>query len=763
MNRPTGSPGDNLASFRIGDWLAVPARDLLTRGDEQVKMEPRTMDVLRRLARQPGVVVSQAELEADVWAGVIVTPQSVYQAIAQLRRVLGDSSREPRYIETVPRRGYRLVAPVEPIAPEPAEAADDAPPAPTTDDASPVSIAAPSRGAPERVGPRRALLAVLAGALALLLAVGWSYWPKWQAQRGSSIAVLAFDDLSADGSQAYLANLLVEELTSALGQVQGLKVAARDSARTAARDGASVTEVGEKLRVAHVLRGSVRRVGDRIRVVAVLVETDNGYEKWSRTFERPAATVARLPADIAGAAAGAVGLALVGDPGVRGSRVGTRNPTAYDYYMLGQQRFAERTIFALAEAQRYFHQAIEADPGFAAAYAALADVHVAEYYFANRQLSETLDLMLPLVDEALEIDPAFGFAHALLGWAELERGDHAKARVDLAKAIELSPNDAKARMWLGMALQADARPREALVELDRALELDPLNFILHIRRALVLDSLGRHGDAVEAATRAVTLAPRHANPRWTLALIATSRGDVQQAIAHYEAALALDPARSDLRVQLATLLLDAGRETDGRRQLAEAARLAQSSHAFLTAQAYSALLAGDRAGLFSIAESLASIDPRNRYFMMDAANFMALAGEHANAIELFDRARAENSDAILNDLWMIRWGLETAPSCLAWSYAATGRDEERRQLTARVERFLAEAEQRGVRYWGLAYQRATLAALQGDTRRALAHLEEAAAAGWRRVWWARTDPALASLQSLPEFGLLLDRVGGPQR
>ncbi len=478
---------------------------------------------------------------------------------------------------------------------------------------------------------------------------------------------------------------------------------------------ASVADIGGKLRVEHVLRGSVRRVGDRIRVVAVLVETGTGYEKWSRTFERPAASMARLPGDIAGAAAGAVGLALVGDPGVRGSRVGTRSPTAYDHYMLGQQRFSERTAFALTEAQRYFQQAIEADPGFAAAYAALADVHVAEFYFANRQLSETLDLMLPLVDEALEIDPAFGFAHALLGWAELERGDFAEARVDLAKAIELSPNDAKARMWLGGALFADARPREALDELERALELDPLNFILHIRHALVLDALGRHDAAVEAATRAVTLAPRHPNPRWTLALIATSRGDLQQAIGHYEAALALDPARSDLRIQLATLLLDVGRATDARRQLSDASRLAQSSHAFLTAQAYSALLAGDQAELASIAESLASIDPRNRYLMMDAANFMALAGEHAKAIELFDRARAENPDSILYDLWMIRWGLETAPSCLGWSYAATGRIGERQQLTARVDRFLVDAQQRGVRYWGLAYQRATLAALEGDT------------------------------------------------
>lgn len=755
MSRPTGSPGENAAPFGVGDWAAVPARDLLVRGAEHVKIEPRTMAVLCRLARQPGAVVSQAELEADVWTGVIVTSQSVYQAIAQLRRVLGDSPREPHYIETVPRRGYRLVAPVEAVT---AGTVDLAPPVPVAPDQLPPPVAVPASTRRLGHGRKGMAIAALAATLALIAVAGRSFWPQRSSGHEGSIAVLSFKDLSEDHSQGYLANLLVEELTSALGQVHGLKVAARDSARAAARNGASMAEAGDQLGVEHVLHGSVRRVGDRIRVVAVLVETRTGYERWSRTLERPAASVARLPGDIAGAAAGAVGLALVGDPGVRGSRVGTRSPAAYDYYMLGQARFAERTTFALTEAARYFQQAIEADPGFAAAYAALADVHVAEFYFANRQLHETLDLVLPLVDEALEIDPAFGFAHALLGWAGVERGDFAQAQVDLAKAIELSPNDAKARMWLGAALFADARPREALSELERALDLDPLNFILHVRQALVLDALGRHDAAVEAATRAVTLAPRHPNPRWTLALIATSRGDLRQAIAHYGSALALDPTRSDLRIQRATLLLDVGRDADARRELSEAARLAQSSHAFLTAQAYLAQLAGERAELASIAESLASIDPRNRYLLMDAADFMALAGEHAKALELFDRARAENPDAILNDLWMLRWGLETAPTCLAWSYQSTGRVADQRQLAVRVGRFLDEARQRGVRYWGLDYQRAALAALDGDTAGALARLEAAAAAGWRRVWWARTDPALASLRSSPEFESLLDRL-----
>lgn len=727
-------------SFSVGDWLADPARDVVARGDEQVKLEPKAMEVLVFLARRQGEVVPQRDLEDQVWRGLVVTSQSVYQSIAQLRRALGDNPRAPQFIETVPRRGYRLVAPVE---------WRDATPAP-----APAATPAPR-------GSRWSSWLIAASLMMLGVGLlGWHAWRQPPTHRSESIAVLGFDDLSPDHSQAYLAVVLVEELTNALGQVDGLMVAARNSARIAGNGGAKLADIASQLGVNHVVQGSVRRVGDRIRVVATLVDARTGYEKWSRTFERPAAAIAQLPADIAGAVAGAIGYALVGDPGVRGSRVGTRSPTAYDFYMLGQQRFNERTPFALSEAERYFQQAAEADPGFAAAYAALADVHIAEYYFAGRQLSETVDLVLPLAGKALEIDPDFGVAHAMRGWTAMESGAYAEATADFERAIALSPNDAKAHHWLGIALLAQARPRDASIALDRALALDPLNFIIHIRRALALDALGQYDAAEEAATRAMTLAPKHPNPRWTLGLIATSQGNLAQAIVHYKEALALDPSRSDLRVQLATLELDAGHEPEAHRQLAEAAKLAQGSHAYLTARAYEALLAQDTRGLAGVAESIASIDPRNRFLMMDAANFSSLAGHHEQALELFRRTLAKDPEARLNDLWMIRWGLESAATSLAASHAALGQPQERDRVLQQFSRFLDEAETRGIRYWGLHYQRAASAALRGDTVMALAHLEKAAATGWRRTWWARTDPALATLHARPEFNLLLDRIDG---
>lgn len=737
--------------FTLGEWRVEPSRDTIARAGQESKLERKAMELLVCLSRRAGEVVTREEIEEQVWPGVIVSPQSLYQAIAQLRRALDDDPKTPRYIETVARRGYRVIAPVQwtPAAqgaPEPQRATARS------------SLARSARGA-------RVPLLLAGFAAALVLAGLYFAWrnDSRSAEAGAaahSVAVLDFADLSPRRDQGYLAAAMAEEISSALGHVDGLRVAARNSAHLASRPDATLQDIGGDLKVRYALRGSVRRVADRVRVVVTLADTETGYDYWSRTFERPAAAVAQLPADVAGAVAGAVGLVLVGDPGVRGSRVGTRSPSAYDFYMLGQQHLGERTRFSLTEAERYFQLAIEADPSFAAAYAGLADVHIAEFYFASRQLTETLDLVSPIATRALAIDPQMGAAHAIRGWMAMERGSYDEAQGYLRRAIELAPNDAKAHNWLGSVLFAQARPREALQWIDRALQLDPLNFIVHIRRALVLDALGRYDEAADAAARAVTLAPRHPNPRWTQALLATSRGDLRQAIAHYRSALELDPERSDLRSQLAMLLLDAGRRDDALSELAESARRAQSSHDYLTARAYQALLAGDQRALAQIAESLASVDPGNRFYEADAADFMVLSGNHTQALVLFAKALATDPAARLRDLWSLRLGLETPALALAVACDAAGRSGDRDEVLRHHEEFLAAAERNGVRYWGVHYHRAAAAALRRDASTAVANLELAIAAGWRRSGWARLDPSFAPLRGVPDFELLLQRVDG---
>lgn len=742
----TGKQEQPSRRLLLGEWSVDPARDVLTRAGDSVKIEPKAMEVLVFLAGRPGAVVAQRDLEAAVWRDVIVTPQSVYQAVAQLRRVLGDDARQPRYIETVPRRGYRLVAPVQWIdatPPQPAEVA--AAPAPAT--SSPRD-----RRWLAAAGIVLALVATLAGA-AFMNRSAVTEAPK-------SIAVMTFQNGAGDADSSYLAEAITEELVNALGQVDGLRVVARNSTRAAAKTSTDPREVASQLGVTHVLEGSVRRIEGRVRVTATLVDGQSGYHEWSRSFERPAANLLRLPTDIAGSAAGALRLVLVGDAGVGGSRTGTRNPTAYDYYMLGQQRATERTAFGLAEAARYFQQALETDAQFAAAYAALADVYLAEFYYANRPRSEAFDLAAPLLELALEIDSKFGFARSLQGLIALESGDYSRATEQLAEAAALAPNEAKTQLWLGGAWFSQGRLERALAAFDRGLELDPLNFILHGRRAVLLQNMGRTEEADASVARAVTLAPRHPNPRWVLALIANWRGDTRQSIAHYESALVLDATRSDLRIELGQRLLDAGDRVAARAAFSAAAHQARGSALYLEAVAYQAIESGSFTELAALAESMASIDASNLFYLRDAAGLMLLAGEPAKAVTLYERAIAINRAATLNDLRDTCSGSFAPAPQLAAAYGALERGAESARVLTEYEAFLDQAEASGLRCWGAHYQRAAMAALRDDRAGTLRHLERAAELGWRQAWWARIDPALASVRDGQDFDMNLARLTG---
>jgi TolB-like protein/DNA-binding winged helix-turn-helix (wHTH) protein len=270
MERPSST------TLRIGDWFVNPLSGEIARGDERVRLEARTMRLLLCLAEKPGEVVSIDDLLSQVWSGVVVTPDSVYQAVAALRRLLGDDAKQPAYIVTVPRLGYRLVAPVEPQV--------DAPPAP-----SPTS--------------RSRTYAV---ALAILLAVGaLTYYlmaPRTTAgpQAAQTIAVLPFLDLTDSMNEEPFADGMTEELIHKLSKVPGLRVPAPSATFFYKGKQLPVAEIAKALHVTYVLDGSVRKSGDTLRVAARLLRADDGYVVWSETYDRPLDDKLMVQDDIAG-------------------------------------------------------------------------------------------------------------------------------------------------------------------------------------------------------------------------------------------------------------------------------------------------------------------------------------------------------------------------------------------------------------------------------------------------------------------------------
>jgi transcriptional activator of cad operon len=257
-------------ALRIGDWCVNPATGQLTKGAESVRLEARTLRLLMVLANRAGETVSIEELLDQVWSGVVVTQDSVYQAVTSLRRLLGDDAKLPTYIATVPRLGYRLVARVSPWTDE-------------------EITAAPTGLAPAPLRPPRISLrfgAALVGAAVLALAASIALW-RTPAPPVKSVAVLPFLDItSQDMNEEYFADGVTEELINRLSRLPGFKVPSSTDSFYFKDKQFPVAEIARRLRVNYLLDGSLRRSGDRLRVTARLIRAADGYVVWSENYDR---------------------------------------------------------------------------------------------------------------------------------------------------------------------------------------------------------------------------------------------------------------------------------------------------------------------------------------------------------------------------------------------------------------------------------------------------------------------------------------------
>jgi transcriptional activator of cad operon len=293
MDQPSGT------SLRIGDWRVSAASGQISREGETVRVEARTMRLLLCLAEHAGQVVSIDELLEQVWTGVIVTPDSVYQAITSLRRLLGDDPKRPVYIATVPRLGYRMVATVSPWVEQPLN--------------SPPAAAHPERleHALHRGSQNWTLLAG-GVAVAVILALAFLVYGRFgsAAHPGAistalpaqtSIAVLPFLDLTSESmDQEYFADGMTEELIDRLSKIPGLRVPPPTSSFYFKGKQISIADIAKSLGVAYVLDGSLRKSGSTMRIAARLVRADNGFVVWSETYDRPLDDTLKIQDDIAG-------------------------------------------------------------------------------------------------------------------------------------------------------------------------------------------------------------------------------------------------------------------------------------------------------------------------------------------------------------------------------------------------------------------------------------------------------------------------------
>ncbi len=503
----------------IGAWRVDAAREQISKDGLTVKLERRSMQLLLCLADHPGQILSVDELLNRVWAGVVVTPDSVYQAVASLRRILGDDASEPTYIANIPRRGYSLVALVAPWVDQPATAAESKQPP-----LSAVKIRARSRWT------------AIGSVLALILALGFLVKETRRplrtvgeetpsapvaratlvAQRAvpaNSIAVLPFVDLSEKKDQQYFADGMAEEIIARLVRAPDLRVPARTSSFYFKDKSSTVADIAVSLGVANVLEGSVRSSGNRVRVTAQLVRADDGYQVWSQSYDRELRDIFEVQDDIATDIATALQISLAGGPLSR-ERGGTQNLDAYRLYLRARSSVtADSTTITIKSAQRMLRQAIKLDPRFGLAWAQLASFSVPLVNNGDLAPAEGYAEAQRLALHAIEISPGVAEPHALLAYLYRARDwDWTAARTELRLALNADPADPLSLMLDGMLSMTLGQHEKAEHQLRAAVERDPLFDYANFNLGNELYLQGKYSEAEATFRRLLDISPRF---QWT--------------------------------------------------------------------------------------------------------------------------------------------------------------------------------------------------------------------------------------------------------
>jgi TolB-like protein/DNA-binding winged helix-turn-helix (wHTH) protein len=451
--------------LRVGEWRVDPALDEISKDGTSVKLEPRTMRLLVCLAQHAGRVVSVEQLLDEVWKDVVVTPNSVYHAVATLRRVLGDNTKEPTYIANVLRRGYRLVAPAEWIdqAPQGLQLAT------ATDDKAEAPM-------PPQTRPRPRVVWFVSALLIAFLTIAYFFASK---PHKAMLVVLPFENLSGDASQEIFSDGMTEELITQLGSLDPdhLGVIARTSAMQYKGARKDVAQIARELGANYVLEGSIRGSKERIRVTAQLIASSDQAHIWAQSFDRDASDVLRLQSEVARAIAEKIQLTLPQKTTARLTRSPSLNPQAHEAFLEGLYAANQRTKPAFERAIAAFNRAIVLDPQYALAYAELARTYSLATVFGLGTPTEMLINARNAATGALQIDDSVATAHTTLGfiYAHLDF-DWPAAEREFRRGIELNPSDANAHLFFSNSLLSPlGRHDDAIAEMKIAIRLDPLS------------------------------------------------------------------------------------------------------------------------------------------------------------------------------------------------------------------------------------------------------------------------------------------------
>ncbi len=589
--------------YRVGDLTLDVAARLLTRGGELVPLPPKTFELLVELVRRAPGVVRRQELLDTVWAHELVNDEALTQRVMLLRRALQDDPREPRFIASAPRWGYRIVAQVErrvegPVAPPPTS------PQPVPERPAEESTVTRLRALVATTRRRDRWLVWSTAALVVVIAAGAVYlWLVRLPGTVESLAIVPFVAGDTSESTELLSEAIPASVTQALAQVRGLRVIAASTMAQYRTKNVDPQHVGRDVGVHAVMTGTLLRQGEDLQVTAELVDVADARVLWSERYRRAAADVFAIQDEISQEITRSLRLRLSPANKTRLARRSTGNVEAYELYIKGRYHWNKRAEPAFAEAITCFRKAIEADPTYALAYSGLADSYAlqsaAEYGIAAP--GEGMPKARAAALRALEIDPDLGEAHASLGlvlW--LYDFDRGRAEREFKRAIELSPGYASAHQWYAEMLAELGRWKAARAEIARAGQLDPLSLTIATDLGLLAYYERDYQGAVRQCRSALTLEPTFGQTYLALGLAYVAAGQTGDAVEVFEGLRALAGDTPPVLAALGYAYGMAGRRADAQTLLRELQAMAKERFVLSYYLAGIQLGLGDRDQVFAL-------------------------------------------------------------------------------------------------------------------------------------------------------------------
>ena len=569
LRPPSGGrmePSRQPSVVRFGTYELGLQSGELRKAGARVRVQQQPLKLLEILLERPGAVVSRDELRNRIWPDESYGDfdQAVNVAIAKLRAALGDSADNPRYVETLPRRGYRFIAHVSVVAP-------------ATDNANlSLPIEDPARvdreGASSPANSKSILLRYAWGVLGLAVLLPVLAWGGWVFFRGGkapvpasstpihSLAVLPLENLSSD-SEDYFADGMTDELITDLAQISALRVISRTSIMPYKGIRKPLSQIAHELGVDAVVEGTVLRSGKQVRITAQLIRAPDDNHLWAQSYEGDVRDTLALQKRVARTIAEQIRITLTPRDSAALESMPKVSPEAYDNYIKGRYFWNKRTASDAKKAISYFNQAIAIDPNYSLPHSGLAEIY---------QISDRPQLAREEVQKALKLDDQSAEAHnSLANLLSLFDRDWEGASREFKRALELDHNYAPAHHWYSMFLALEGRKTEALAEAEKAHELDPLSPVVGANLAKILLETGQDDKAIDQAKKTLDLEPDSAITHAVLGLAYENKRMYEQAITEYRTAVQLGDLPEETRGLLGHAYAISGNRADAEKVIAE--------------------------------------------------------------------------------------------------------------------------------------------------------------------------------------------------